>query len=30
MKILSRHLERDGSGTVALMPECEYVGRADF
>ncbi|KAL4401005.1 Translation factor pelota [Malassezia pachydermatis] len=23
MKILSRHLERDGSGTITLMPECD-------
>lgn len=25
MKIVSRHLERDGSGTVTLIPEGEYV-----
>ena len=25
MKIFARHLERNGSGTVSLMPECEYV-----
>ena len=25
MKILARHIERDGSGQVSLTPECEYV-----